>query len=110
LDTLAEFYQDYIKKEMASKDDLQQFATKEDLKHFATKNDLRKFATKEDLKKFATKADIEKDLDELESHLMREINGNTKLITNIEVSILDKIKNHEARIKVLEELQPLLTI
>jgi hypothetical protein len=54
LDTLAEFYQDFIKKEMASKDDLKQFATKDDLKQFATKDDLKQFATKDDLKQFAT--------------------------------------------------------
>ena len=78
LDTLAEFYQNVIKKEMASKKDLERFATK-------------------------------KDLDEVEANLLEEIRGNNRLITNIEVSLLNKTKNHEARIKVLEKFHPQIT-
>lgn len=42
-------------RNVATKDDLQQFITKEDAKAFATKNDLQKFATKDDLLEFPTK-------------------------------------------------------
>lgn len=129
LDTLAEFYQDFLKKEMASKKDLQGLASKKDLEKFATKKDLQRFATKKDLEKlalrlerFATKKDLEElasrlerfatknDLEELKVSLLEEIRGNNRLITNIEVELLNMLKNHEARIGTLEKIHPQLTV
>lgn len=43
---------DFLRENMATKEDLKGFAMKEDLERFATKEDLRDFATKEDLGKF----------------------------------------------------------
>ena len=43
-----------LRREFATKEDLERFVTKEEAKQFATKEDLKVFATKKDLRAFAT--------------------------------------------------------
>jgi hypothetical protein len=56
--TIEELF-DFLKENMASKDDLRNFATKDDLEAFAKRYDFESFATKDDLEAFAKRYDFE---------------------------------------------------
>lgn len=113
MDVLAEFYQNIIKPEMASKKDLERFATKKDLERFATKEDLNRFATKEDLiemeERLTSELASKSEMANLEIRLISEIKENTQFVRDVEASILSLITSHEKRIKGLEEIHPQLS-
>ena len=99
-----------LRKEMVTKDDLNQFATKDDLKRFATKDDLNQFATKDDLEQYATKDDLQKST----LMVLQAIDGVVARFDTMEKeSAADKLlhdrhetmlENHDVRIKVLEKI------
>lgn len=108
-----------IKKDFATKQDLEAFATKKDLESFATKKDLERFATKEDVtqiyaygqKFMPMKQDLEKfptrdDLAAVENRLLTHIDGLAKRHETFDqelVAMQAKYERLDGRLEVVEK-------
>jgi len=79
---------EFMKDNMATKDDLKAFATKDDLKAFATKDDL--FIVQEDIKEIKEKMATKDELHAVRDELIGHIDGLTV-----------KHKDHDAEITAL---------
>lgn len=100
----------WLKQNLATKEDLKPFATKEDLKNFASKNDLKQFATKNDLIGLATKKDLiglakGTEIDELKITFIDNLaKWKDELYTKID-SVLGRVKTAEEENTILEARQ-----
>jgi hypothetical protein len=98
-----------------TKRDAQNFATKADLKQFATKADLQQFATKDDFKRLEnllhTAIDmIFKRFDVVDEELAKKADkADIARIENKLDPTIDRVDDHERRIKKLEPVAGMVT-